>query len=76
MPDLEYAHDIALTWLPVLEKWSVPRLLTAGHIQLEIQAHLSSLEFPALAAVEEIIIVGNVSEYKAQQAFGVAVSAY
>ncbi|KAL3486887.1 hypothetical protein BJX62DRAFT_241571 [Aspergillus germanicus] len=62
MPDLEYAHDIALTWLPVLGKWSVPRLLTAGHIQLEIQAHLSSLEFPALTVAEKIIIVGNVSE--------------
>jgi hypothetical protein len=76
MPDLEYAHDIALTWLPVLEKWSVPRLLTAGHIQLEIQAHISSLEFPALANVEEIIIVGNISEYKAQQIFDVVVCAY
>ncbi|KAL3444181.1 hypothetical protein BJX65DRAFT_311146 [Aspergillus insuetus] len=62
MPDLEYAHDLALTWLPILEKWSVPRLLTAGHIQLQIQAHLSSLEFPPLVAAEEIIIAGNVLE--------------
>ncbi|KAL3453244.1 hypothetical protein BJX65DRAFT_118108 [Aspergillus insuetus] len=62
MPDLEEADWISLRSLDNLETWSTPRLAIAGDINLDIRAHLSSLEFPALEEVQGLNFYGNLSE--------------